>query len=197
MPSRRTADYEEVLVRVTSSSGFTLRKVFYSVPSRLIGHRLRIRLYDDRLDCFLGGTQLMTLSRGRADRNGKHGHVVDYRHIIHALRRKPMALLNLVYRDQLFPRRAYTRAFEALIASEGEKRACRVAVGLLALAHERACESELADLISDDLDAGRLPDLEALSKRFVPLAADVPKVTVALASLAAYDAIVSTRGAAA
>ena len=27
-----------------------------------------------------------------------------------------MALLNLVYRDQLFPRRAYARAFEALLA---------------------------------------------------------------------------------
>jgi hypothetical protein len=32
-------------------------------------------------------------------------HVVDYRHVIHALRKKPMALNNLVYRDQLFPRR--------------------------------------------------------------------------------------------
>jgi hypothetical protein len=42
-----------------------------------------------------------------------HGHVVDYRHVIHSLRRKPMALLNLVYRDQLFPRRVYARAFDA------------------------------------------------------------------------------------
>src|SRR5439155_19386198 len=48
----------------------------------------------------------------------KHGHVVDYRHVIHALRRKPMALLNLVYREQLFPRRAYGRAFEALLAGD-------------------------------------------------------------------------------
>ncbi len=38
--------------------------------------------------------------------SGKHGHVVDYHHVIHAPRKKPMALLNLVYRDQLFPRRA-------------------------------------------------------------------------------------------
>jgi hypothetical protein len=35
--------------------------VFYSVPSRLIGHRLRVRLYDDRLECFLGATPLITL----------------------------------------------------------------------------------------------------------------------------------------
>ena len=86
---------------VTSTSGFILKKVFYSVPSRLIGHRLRVRLYDDRLECFLGATPLTTLRRGRPHSSGKHGHVVDYRHVIHAVRRKPMALLNLVYREQL------------------------------------------------------------------------------------------------
>ena len=49
LPAHRTTDYEETIVTVTSTSGFTLKKVFYSVSSRLIGHRLRVRLYDDRL----------------------------------------------------------------------------------------------------------------------------------------------------
>ena len=40
LPAMPTADYEETSVVVTSSSGFTLRRVFYTVPSRLIGHRL-------------------------------------------------------------------------------------------------------------------------------------------------------------
>jgi hypothetical protein len=44
----------------------------------------------------------MTLERGRSGPNGNHGHVADYRHAIHTLRRKPMALTNLVYGDQLF-----------------------------------------------------------------------------------------------
>jgi len=44
LPANRTTDYEETIVTVTSTSGFTLKKVFYSVPSRLIGHRLRVRL---------------------------------------------------------------------------------------------------------------------------------------------------------
>ena len=34
----------------------------------------------------------------------RRGHVVDYRHVIHALRRNPMALPGLVYRDQFFSR---------------------------------------------------------------------------------------------
>jgi Mu transposase-like protein len=193
LPARRTTDYEEVLVRVTSSSGFTLRKVFYSVPSRLIGHRLRVRLYDDRLECFLGSTPLMTMPRGRAHSSGKHGHVVDYRHVIHALRRKPMALLHLVYRDQLFPRRAYARAFEALLEQDSPKRACRIMVELLALAHERACEAELADHLTRDLDDSRLPDIAALRSRFAPSAAAVPAVVVHLGPLAADDEIGAMR----
>jgi hypothetical protein len=188
LPERRTTDYEEARVVVTSSGGFILRRVFYSVPSRLIGHRLNVHLYDDRLDCFLGATQLLTLRRGRPPQGGnKRGHVVDYHHVIHALRRKPMALLNLVYRDQLFPRRAYARAFEALLAKQSEKHACRTMVGLLALAHDRACEAELAAAIDADLDAGALPDLDHLRERFTPDGIAIPDIAVALAPLSAYD----------
>jgi transposase InsO family protein len=193
LPVRRTTDYEEAIVTVTSTSGFVLRKVFYSVPSRLIGHRLRVRLYDDRLECFLGVAPLMTLRRGRPHRNGKHGHVVDYRHVIHALRHKPMALLNLVYREQLFPRRAYQRAFEALLATNGEKQACRTIVGLLALAHERACEAELAAAIDTELDAGRMPDLNKLGRRFAPDPAAIPDINIELAPLHLYDELGTVR----
>ena len=187
LPKRRTADFEEAVVTVTSSGGFTCKRVFYTAPSRLIGHTLRVHLYDDRLDCFLGSTPMMTLRRGRPVSESKSGHVVDYRHVIHALRRKPMALLNLVYRDQLFPRPAYRKAFEAMCLELGDKRACKVTVELLALAHERTCEAELAQAIDAALDAGGLPDLAALSKRFGPNPASVPVVAVELVALSTYD----------
>ena len=188
LPHRRTADYEQARVLVTSSGGFILRRVFYSVPSRLIGHHLNVHLYDDRLDCFLGSTHLLTLRRGRPPQgSGKHGHVVDYHHVIHALRNKPMALLNLVYRDQLFPRCAYARAFAALLAKQSEKQACRTMVGLLALAHDRACEAELADAIDAALDAGCLPDLDRLRERFTTDRITIPQVTIELVPLCAYD----------
>ena len=58
-------DFEEDLIIVTRSGGFLLRRVFYTVPSRLIGHRLRVRIYDDRIECFLGSEPVLTLSRGR------------------------------------------------------------------------------------------------------------------------------------
>jgi hypothetical protein len=190
LPPQRTQDFEDALVRVTSSGGFALRKVFYSVPSRLIGQQLRVRLYEDRLELFVGATPLMSLPRGRAHPEGRRGHVIDYHHLIHALRRKPMALLGLVYRDQLFPRPAYRRTFEALLARLGERPACRRTVELLALAHERGCEVALAEHLEALLEAGELPQLGALHERFAPDPERLPHIEVRLGSLADYAALI-------
>ena len=94
---------------------------------------------------------------------------------------------NLVYRDQLFPRPAYRRAFEALCTEQGDRHACKVTVELLALAHDRACEAELAQAIDADLDAGRMPDLARLQERFGPSPSSVPVVEVKLVPLSSYD----------
>jgi transposase len=189
LPDRRAGDYENVTVRITTAGGFRLRKVFYTVPSRLIGYRLRVRLHDDRLELFIGGTHLLTLPRGRAHSDGRHDQVVNYHHVIHALRRKPMALLNLVYRDRLFPREAYRLTFDALCTALPERQACRTMVDLLALAHERACEAELAACLAAELEAGRLPDMPALRARFAPDPTCVPHVTIQLATLASYESL--------
>ena len=60
-------------------------------------------------------------------------------------------------------------------------------VELLALAHDRACEAELAQIIDLELDAGRLPDLTSLRERFGPSPASVPVIDVKLLPLDAYD----------
>jgi transposase InsO family protein len=192
LPPGRSCDYEEKVVTVTTSSGFTLKKVFYTVPSRLIGRRIRVRLYDDRLDILVGGTWLMTLNRGRPDPSGKNGHVVDYRHVIHSLRKKPMALLNLVYRTQLFPRDAYRLTFDRLIEAMPEKPACRLMVEILSLAHDRGCEAELAAVLMVELDAARLPDMASLRIRFAPDPAALPGVVVRLAPLSDYEALLGS-----
>lgn len=196
LPSRRVGGGEEHVVTVTSSGGFALKRVFYTVPSRLIGHRLRVRLFDDRLELFLGGTPLMTLARGRPRSKDRGGHVVDYRHVIHALRRKPGALIGLAYRDQLFPREAYRRMFAALRAELPDRQACKTMVTLLALAHERACEAELASLLEADLAARRLPDLDRLRARFTPDPTRLPSVHIQTVPLSDYHVLLDGAAAA-
>jgi hypothetical protein len=199
LPPRRATDHGEANVLVTSSSGFVLGKAFYTVPSRLIGYRLKLRIHDDRVECWLGERHALTLPRGRPPRDGRRVQVVNYRHVIHSLRRKPMALLHLVYRDALFPRPAYRAAWEKLVAAGDARAACRVMVGLLALAHERGCEAELAEAISDRLAEGGLPDLEAMRARFAPKAEKTtPDVAVTHPTVDSYDDLLpATRAAAA
>jgi hypothetical protein len=100
-----------------------------------------------------------------------------------------MALLNLVYRDQLFPRDAYRQTFDALRERLPDRQACRIMVALLALAHDRGCEAELADCLAAELAAGRLPDLPALQLRFAPDPARLPSVVVHLVPLKAYEGL--------
>jgi hypothetical protein len=117
----------------------------------------------------------------------KGGHVVDCPRVIHALRKKPMTLGNLVYREQLFPRPAFARAFAALRARDGDERACKITVELLALAHERGCEADLADAVDAALAAGELPDLSALRTSFQPDTVPIPQIALVLARLTVYD----------
>jgi hypothetical protein len=196
LPPRRTSDHDEVSVRVTSSGGFILRKVFYTVPSRLIGYRLNLRIYDDRLECFVGQSLVLRLPRRRAPSDGRRIQVVDYRHIIHSLRCKPMALLHLVYRDALFPRPAYRAAWERLIDACDARVACRTMVELLALAHERSCEADLAAVLSQQLLERGVPDLAILRARFAPSVACLPVVAVNLPSIASYDVLLPAMAAA-
>jgi len=183
--------WEAMTVRVTSASGFLCHHVFYTVPSRLVGHRLHLRIHDDRIEAYLGGSFVLALPRGRRTKAGQAVHVVDYRHIITALRAKPGALANLAYRDALWPRTAYRRAWEALIAAGSARDAARTMVGLLALAHERGVEADLAAAIDAGLDVGEPPDLAVMLRRFTPVAAAAPEVLVILPPLAAFDRLIA------
>jgi hypothetical protein len=55
LPARRTADFEEVDAHVSKFGVFSAKSVLYSVPLRLAGQRLKVRLYSAHLEAWLGG----------------------------------------------------------------------------------------------------------------------------------------------
>ena len=190
LPQRRTTDFTETVVPVTRTGGFLVRSIFYSAPSQLIGQRLRVHLYDDRLEAFLGGTLVVTHPRARRRGDGHRVHVINYHHVIHALRRKPQALWSSIYRDSLFPRTEYADAWKVLRRDLSRRDACRRMVDLLFIAHDRACEAELAHLLSADLDAGRVPEPGTLTSRLSPRHTTLPTdVAVVHPSLDSFDAL--------
>lgn len=98
------------------------------------------------------------------------------------------ALCNSVYRDNLFPRSEYAEAWKVLQRDLPRRDACRRMVDLLFIAHEQACEAELAHLLSADLADGTLPDPDALTLRLTPRYLTRPKdVAVARPSLDSLD----------
>jgi len=192
LPRQRAVDFTETVVPVLSTSGFWLRNVFYSVPSQLIGHRLRVHIYDGRIEAYLASTHVVTHERRRGG-EGPRKHVVNYRHVIHAFKRKPQAFAGVTYREQLFPRSEYRRAWEALSAALSQKEACKRMVALLAMAHEECCEDELAGLIAAELAAGRLPEAAALRRQRRAASAMPAEVAVTLTDPSSFDALLSNR----
>ena len=67
-------------------------------------------------------------------------------------------------------------------------------VELLWLAHDEACEAELAALIAEDLADRRLPEARKLKLRLEPRRRSLPEdVPVALTELASFDALLEVR----
>ena len=198
LPRHRTTDFSTATVTVTRSATISVRGVLYTVPSRLIGCRLKVHIYDDRLVCYLGTTPVVTLGRRHFKRHGPRVRVVDYRHLIGSLVKKPQAFRHSVFRDELFPRPIFRRAWEVLDARLEPRKACRVYVGLLHLAAMHGCEAALADHLTAVLDAGGTPDLEAARAAVaLPAPASPPALSVPAPDLAGYDRLLMGCGEAA
>ena len=188
LPPRRTTDFVEEEARVTRCGTFTVRGILYSAPSRLIGHRLKVRLYTERLDCYLGGALVLTRARGVRLPNGR-GRMLDYRHFIDALKRKPQAFKGLAFRDALFPREAYRRTWEQLAEKLTPRQACQRMVGLLELAAQEGIEAVLAQRLEALLGVGELPDVKALREEFAPRQTELPTVRIEIPHAGSYDAL--------
>jgi len=159
LPPRRVADYDELDARVSKFALLTVRKESYTVPSRLVGHRLKVRLYDERVAAYLGESCVFEAPRVRPVGEGR-ARLIDYRHLVPALKRKPGALVRWRFRDALWPRSEYATTWQRLIERLPEQRAARVMVGLLELAAGHGCEAALAVRLAEIASRDELPDLD-------------------------------------
>lgn len=178
-------------VRVSSSSSIVVGKVLYTVDERFIGQRLRVLVYDDRIECFWHGERVDILPR-KPRQGDRRERVVNYHHIIESLVRKPGAFPRLAYRDQVHPSPVWRQTWEALAAVLDERTAARTYLGLLLIAHRAGCEDALGAELARLRDTGQLPDLEALRARFLPPhASEPPPILVIIPDASVYDQLLS------
>ena len=108
LPKYRVADYEVVSARVSSRSTIDVRRILYTVPSRLIGQQLQLHLYHNRIEGYLGNHLVVELPRIRVKgKDTRRGRCINYRHVIEGLRRKPRAFIYCTWRDELLPNDFY------------------------------------------------------------------------------------------
>ena len=164
LPRHRFTDFAELSVKVTRCSTIAVQRGLYTVPSKLIGETLRVHLYHDRLDCFVGQTRVVTLNRVYPNEPDHRARNINYRHVIHALAAKPRAFRFSQLRDDLLPTPQYRELWHRAEQQFDADRACKWMVTVLRFAHDYDCEGTLANELSQ---ATPLPTLENLQQRFV------------------------------
>ena len=181
----RLVEYRKLDVRVTDWS--TIRVLFntYSVPSRLKGERVEVRVYERYLEVRYGGEPQMATERLR----GRNGHRINYRHIIWSLVRKPGAFARYRYRDELFPSLPFRRAYDAIVTQQPDVRGDLEYLRILHLA-AATLEADVESALERLLAAGALPTADAVREMVSPdLDAELPSLAEYPVDLNVYDGL--------
>jgi transposase len=112
LPIRRLESCKEIPLRVGPGSTINILHNTYSVHSRLIGEKIKVKAYIQHLEIWYAQKCLEKIPRLKGDGN----HKIDYRHIISWLIRKPGAFENYRYKQDMFPTTRFRIAYDWLKA---------------------------------------------------------------------------------
>lgn len=182
LSAARLPRYRELRVRVTSNGTISVKKNTYSVPPRLSGERVVVRLFDLHLEIFYGGRRQLEVERLRGEGKSR----INYRHVIWSLVKKPWGFARYRYREAMFPTMVFRRAYETLAASLPERQADLEYLRVLHLAASTMeCEVEAAVelLLAED----RVPRIDTVRSLVVQREPEVPEMAPLVVDLASYD----------
>ncbi len=184
---RRLPEFSEHDVRVGTGGTIRVKSATYSVPSRLKSERVRVRVFDDRLEIYYA--QKLQLAVERV--HGKKKANINYRHIVESMLRKPGAFRLYRYRDSLFPTPVFQRTFELLAekheARRGDIEYLRI-LKLAATTMETVVEGALATLI----EQGEVPTSDLVKAMTVPDEPRMPVLAQPEVDLSGFDALLES-----
>ena len=186
LPSAPMPEYANYEARVRKWSTVQVAGRTYSVPSRLIGKEVRIRLYADWVEVYYKGILVERMERvhGEGEAN------VNYRHVIGSLVRKPGAFARYRFREQLFPTRHFRLAYDGLRQWRGE----RADVEYVRVLHLAATtmEATVDSALSLLLETGESFDYGVVRELAEPKVPEAPALTLSgLPDLKVYDRLLT------
>ena len=180
------ADYRELMVSVRKDSTIRVNKMVYSVPCRLIGVKLLARIGDNEIVLLAGAREVARLPLSRGDR----GAVIDFRHLIGHLLRKPGAFAGYRWREELFPSLVYRAAYDRLERAGGDadKRYLEI-LKLAADEGQTAVENALEQLLATPRAAISAKDVREVMDAWRDLEREWRERAPLPLSLSVYDAL--------
>lgn len=154
-------DYVETMVSVNNNSTIRVKKMVYSVPSQLIGSRLKVRIYETHVVLLDGREVLAQMPLQGGDR----GAVIDFRHVIGWLVRKPGAFAQYRWRESMFPSMVYRAAYDSLQRRYCSEQADECYLRILEVASMEgttAVENALEDLMAQPKASLEAQEVKAL-----------------------------------
>ena len=190
LPQRRLETCKRLRVKVGKSSTIRVVHNVYSVNSRLIGETVEVRVHAEHIEVWYGSRFLERLPRLR----GESRHLIQYRHIIDWLVRKPGAFENYRYRVDLFPTSRFRMAYDSLRAHHTPRRADSAYLRILHLAAKESqpkVEQALSHLLRQDslTGADAVETLIGQQQADVPI---IPDVAIPSVDLNPYDGLLHT-----
>jgi len=185
-------EYVEEDVKVSEWSTVRVKHCAYSVPSRLMGEWVRVRIFEDRLEVRFAGELQLACERLR----GRNLHRIDYRHVIWSLVRKPGGFARYVYREEMFPSLVFRVAYDAIQAARPGTKGDLEYLRILHLAAS-TMEADVAAALAQLQAAGAPVTVDAVKALAAPAAAvAVPALAAMTVDLTEYDALLDAQEAA-
>ena len=186
LPPAPVPEYVSYSSRVRKWSTIRVDSRTYSVPSRLIGVMVDVRLYTDHVEVYYKGHLVESMERIR----GKGKARIDYRHIIGSLVRKPGAFARYRFREQLYPTHTFRLAYDAMCGWKGE----RADVDYVRILHLAATtmECEIERALSRLLKSSVRFDYAVVKQLAAPASPEIPSVELSCeVDLGVYDRLLA------
>lgn len=191
LPGNMVADYQLLSVKVTRSSTIEVRRVVYTVPSRLIGERAQVRLYHDRLALYVGQQLAEVLPRVYPKIDQNRARSINYHHVIRSLVAKPQAFRYSQIRDDLLPNNIYRQLWQKVDQHFNSRDACKWMVNVLWFACEYDIEDALGQELLMEANKGKFMSMAKLQERFLQHQAP-PCGELNQHNLTSYDSLLNT-----